>query len=95
MLAASTPAKAIRMAVVHSGRIDLLIIDTVLSEKNGVDLIGNLLSLNPHLRQLFISCYTANVIPHHGIICKDVNFIQKPFSMIALAAKVRETLAGK
>ncbi len=95
VLAASTPAKAIRMAVVHSGRIDLLIIDTVLSEKNGVDLLGNLLSLNPHLRQLFISGYTANVIPHHGIICKDVNFIQKPFSMIALAAKVRETLDGK
>jgi two-component system cell cycle sensor histidine kinase/response regulator CckA len=42
---------------------------------------------------LFTSGYTANVIAHHGISDKEVNFIQKLFFFRRdLAAKVREVL---
>jgi hypothetical protein len=41
-----------------------------------------------------MSGYTANVIAHRGILDEGVNFLQKPFSMAALAAKVREVLDG-
>jgi DNA-binding response OmpR family regulator len=39
-----------------------------------------------------MSGYTADVIGHHGVLETGVNFIQKPFSMADLAAKVRMTL---
>jgi DNA-binding response OmpR family regulator len=39
-----------------------------------------------------MSGYTANVIAHHGVLKAGVNFIQKPFSLGDLAAKVRATL---
>ena len=59
---------------------------------NGRDLAKNLLSLYPNLKRLFMSGYTANVIAHHGVLDEGVYFIQKPFSIKELAAKVREAL---
>jgi two-component system cell cycle sensor histidine kinase/response regulator CckA len=41
---------------------------------------------------LFMSGYTQDVIAHHGILDDGVYFIQKPFSIQALAAKVREVV---
>ena len=42
--------------------------------------------------RLFMSGFTANVIAHHGVLEKGVHFLQKPFSMQDLAAKIREAL---
>jgi hypothetical protein len=41
-----------------------------------------------------MSGYTADVIAHHGVLDKNVNFIQKPFTMHDMALKVREALEG-
>jgi len=41
-----------------------------------------------------MSGYTANVIAHHGVLEKGVQFIQKPFSQQDLAAKVRAALTS-
>jgi PAS domain S-box-containing protein len=92
VLAASTPGEAIRLAREHAGKIDLLMTDVVMPEMNGRDLANKLLSLYPHLNRLFMSGYTADVIASHGVLDEGVNFIQKPFSMQSLAAKVREVL---
>jgi PAS domain S-box-containing protein len=95
VLAASTPGEAIRLAREHAGKIHLLLTDVVMPEMNGRDLANNLLSLYPHLKRLFMSGYTADVISNHGVLDEGVNFIQKPFSMQALAAKVRKVLDSK
>ncbi len=39
-----------------------------------------------------MSGYTADVIAQRGLLKADVNFIQKPFSIDGLAAKVRFAL---
>ena len=39
-----------------------------------------------------MSGYTDNVIVQHGVLEKGIHFIQKPFAVQALAAKVREVL---
>ncbi|WP_167496555.1 transporter substrate-binding domain-containing protein [Desulfopila sp. IMCC35006] len=92
VLSAATPGEAIRLAREHAGEIDLLMTDVVMPEMNGRDLARNLLSLYPDIKRLFMSGYTADVIAHHGVLDEGVYFIQKPFSMHDLAAKVREVL---
>ncbi|MCX6538498.1 MAG: PAS domain-containing protein [Acidobacteria bacterium] len=92
VLAESTPGEAIRVAREYTGQIHLLMTDVVMPEMNGRDLARNLLSSYPHLKRLFMSGYTANVIAHHGVLDEGVHFIQKPFSPKDLAAKVREAL---
>jgi CheY-like chemotaxis protein len=92
VLAASTPGEAIQLARGYAGEIHLLMTDVVMPEMNGRDLAKNLMSLFPHIKRLFTSGYTANVIAHHGVLEDGVYFIQKPFSMKNLANKVREVL---
>lgn len=92
VLSANTPGKAISMAREHAGEIQLLMTDVIMPEMNGRDLAKSLLSLYPHLKRLFMSGYTADIIAHHGVLEEGVHFIQKPMRMDELAAKVREAL---
>ncbi|MEI6702766.1 MAG: ATP-binding protein, partial [Deltaproteobacteria bacterium] len=88
----NSPNEALRLASDHSSEIHLLITDVVMPGMNGRDLATKLQSLYPQLKTLFMSGYTANVIAHRGVLDEGVHFIQKPFSLPDLAAKVREVL---
>jgi PAS domain S-box-containing protein len=92
VLAAGTPGEALRRAEAHAGEIHLLVTDLVMPEMNGRDLAERLLALRPNLKRLFMSGYTAGAITHHGVLDEGVQFVQKPFSMKALATKIREAL---
>jgi two-component system, cell cycle sensor histidine kinase and response regulator CckA len=92
VIVASTPGEAIELARGHAGAIDLLLTDVVMPEMNGRDLAKSLVSLRPGLKRLFMSGYTADVIAHHGVLDDGVHFLQKPFSLETLAAKLREVL---
>ncbi len=92
VLGAATPSEATRLAESYSNTIHLLLTDVVMPEINGRDLAKNLLSIHPHMRKLFMSGYTSDVIAHHGVLDDGVHFIQKPFTMKALSEKVREAL---
>jgi len=59
---------------------------------NGTELAKRLMSLHPETRILYMSGYTDNVIVHHGVLEKGVNYIQKPFTIDELTRKVREAL---
>lgn len=93
VVAANTPGEAMRLAQEHQGDIQLLITDVIMPEMNGRVLTKKMLSLYPNLRSLFVSGYTADVIADYGVLEEGINFLQKPFSMDELAAKVREVLA--
>ena len=95
LIASSTPDDAIRLARKHEGKINLLMTDVIMPEINGLDLAKNLLSLYPQLKCLFMSGYTADIIAHHGILDEGVHFIQKPFSINELSAKVRKALEAQ
>lgn len=92
VIAAGSPGEAIELADAFSGAIHLLMTDVVMPEMNGRDLARRILSYYPFIKRLFMSGYTANVIAHHGVLYEGVNFIQKPFSILELNAKVREVL---
>lgn len=92
VLPANTPSEAIRLAELHKSQIDVLLTDVVMPEMNGRDLIRHMRPLYPDLKTLFMSGYTANVIAHHGVLDKGVQFLEKPFSKKDLAAKIKEVL---
>jgi two-component system sensor histidine kinase EvgS len=79
----------------HTAEIHLLITDIILPEMNGRELGENLISIYPDLKVLFMSGYTSDVITRQGVLVEDIHFIQKPFSKVTLAVKVREVLGNK
>lgn len=93
VLTAQNPNQALRLVGEHPSGIDLLITDVVMPEMNGKELARQLSALCVGLKTLFMSGYTADVIVHRGVLDKGVHFLQKPFSVKMLAAKVREILA--
>ena len=92
VLAATGPGEAMQAAGEHAGPIHLLISDVVMPEMNGRELAQGLTALYPEVKCLFMSGYSGDVIAHHEVLDEGVHFIQKPFSMQALAAKVRAVL---
>lgn len=95
VLTAGNPREAIRVAGDVKGEIHLVVTDVVMPEMNGRELVQSISVLRPGLKYLFMSGYMANVIAHHGVLDEGVRFIQKPFSLLDLARKVRETLEQK
>ena len=95
VLATNSPDEAIRLAREHAGEIQLLMTDVVMPEMNGYELSKKLIPLSPNLKILYMSGYTSDVIAHHGVLEEGVDFIQKPFPMKTLVAKVRAVLDRK
>jgi two-component system, cell cycle sensor histidine kinase and response regulator CckA len=92
VLAAGTPADAIQLGQEHGHGIDLLLTDVILPEMNGRDLARQLQSDAPHLKCVFMSGYTADLIADHGVLHDGVDFLQKPWSNRDLAGKLRQVL---
>jgi PAS domain S-box-containing protein len=85
-------AEAISLMDGREDAVDLLLTDVVMPEMSGKDLFDHLAVTHPDLRVLYMSGYTDDVIAHRGVIDEGVNFIQKPFTVQALAARVRQVL---
>lgn len=82
-------------AVVRSENIenaDLLITDVIMPKMSGLDLSREITSMYPKIKSLFMSGYTADVISHHGILHKGLNFINKPFTIKDLSMNIRNIL---
>ena len=92
VLAAADGRIALELLEKHDGPLHLLLTDVILPGMNGRELAAKIVEKYPELKVLFMSGYTDNVIGHHGVLEKGVNFIQKPFTINALAAKIREVL---
>jgi nitrogen-specific signal transduction histidine kinase/ActR/RegA family two-component response regulator len=95
VLRAGSAAEGVRLFREQTCTVHMLITDVVMPEMNGRDLAGELLSAHPQLNCLFMSGYTSDVIAQHGVLEEGVHFIQKPFSLPDLAAKVREVLDSR
>jgi len=92
VLPANHPEEALKLVQEHPGEIHLLMTDVVMPHMSGKALAERVKTLKPGIITLFMSGYTANTIAHHGVLEEGVNFIEKPFSLSALAARVREVL---
>jgi len=92
VLPARDGEEALKLENNHPDVIHLLLTDVVMPGMDGRALAGKLQSTRPNMKLLFMSGYTDNAIAHHGVLDKDLAFIQKPFSAESIARKIREVL---
>jgi CheY-like chemotaxis protein len=91
VLEARDGAAALRVIEAHP-EIDLLFTDVVMPDMNGRKLADEARIRRPDLKVLFTTGYTRNAVVHNGVLDKGVALIGKPFTIAALADKVREVL---
>jgi PAS domain S-box-containing protein len=94
VLDAAGPEEALRLAADHQGRIDLLLTDVVMPGMNGRELAEEIVRQRADVKVLFMSGYTDDAVFSHGLLYRDVAFLQKPFTPTSLAQRVREVLDG-
>ena len=92
VLQAKEGADALQLARQYPGEIHLMLTDVVMPRMSGRELAEQFTPLRPDMSVLYMSGYTDDAIVHHGVLDEGTAFIGKPFSMQALARKVRETL---
>jgi two-component system, cell cycle sensor histidine kinase and response regulator CckA len=94
VLEARNASEAFQICAGSRTQIHLLVTDVVMPETSGPVLAEKLSYIYPQMRILFVSGYTDGAVERHGILHKQVNFLQKPFSLTTLTQKVKEVLAS-
>jgi len=92
VIEAQNGLQAIDVSHKHQGPINLMVTDVGMPEMSGGQLAELLAEKYPEMKVLFVSGYSEQVVLRHKIVDLHANFLQKPFTLKSLAAKVREIL---
>jgi PAS domain S-box-containing protein len=92
VICASSGPEALKLAR-EAGPIDLVISDVVMPKMNGREFADSLMQVRPSIKLLFVSGYADDVVLHTGLSREATPFLQKPFSLKQLGAKVNEILS--
>lgn len=92
VLEADGGTAALRIVESYAGDIHLLVSDVVMPEMGGRQLLNAVRQYRPELRVLFMSGYTDDAVLLHGVVEATDAFIQKPFTPLSLARKVRDVI---
>ncbi len=74
---------------------DIVITDVIMPIMSGAMLVERLRKNMPNLKVLYMSGYTDNAIVHHGVLDAETPFIQKPFTIEKLDAKIKQLLKAE
>jgi PAS domain S-box-containing protein len=94
VLTAAEATEAMAIVEGHEGELHLVVSDVVMPGIDGPTLVVRLKVLRPGLRALLMSGYAGDALSRSDALGKGVPFIEKPFTVMGLAKKVREVLDG-
>ncbi len=90
---AEHPERALALLKEITEKIDLVITDVVMPGMDGQQLFERIKADHPEIdKVLYMSGYTNNIIVTAGELDDGLTFLQKPFTVDALMAKVKELL---
>jgi PAS domain S-box-containing protein len=92
VLEAHNGRQAIELLERTDASVRLLVTDVVMPEMGGPELVARLHELHSTLPVLYMSGYAERAVVHNGLVKSKQAFLQKPFTPIVLARKVREVL---
>ncbi len=92
VLEARNGAEALKLAKQYHASIDLLLTDMVMPQLSGWELASRLKRLRPNIHILYMSGYTHNSKEMEEALQLSQEFIQKPFTLKNLTAKIRQVL---
>ena len=89
---AGSGQEALSLAGEQEKEIDLLLTDLVMPKMSGSELSQHLCNLRPRLKTIYMSGYADEARMRQSVPEMNASVLQKPFSLGALARKVREAL---
>jgi PAS domain S-box-containing protein len=92
VLEAADGTTGIEIAAQCDKMIDLVLTDVVLPDVNGGRVAESLVETNRSAKVLYMSGYTDDYITSLGVDIPETGFLEKPFDIQVMLAKVRETL---
>ncbi len=95
VLSATGGKQALELLKKHGQGIDLVILDMIMPEMSGSETFNRLKDLKPDVRVLLSSGYSVDGQAAEILQRGCEGFIQKPFDLERLSAKVREVLNGR
>jgi len=69
--------------------VDLMLLDIMMPEMNGIELAARMRSVRPDLPVLYFSAYPNQLLP---LMARGTPYIAKPFTSSQLTHKIREVL---
>ena len=91
VIQAASGEEAIRLFGEEKG-IDLILTDVVMPGMNGKEMADRIKAMNPEIKVLFMSGYTADIVAQRGIVEEGLFYIQKPLDMMELHEKISRIL---
>jgi len=95
VLEAADGLTALQVAADYKDTIHLLLTDVVMPDLSGRDLAERFKTLRPAMKVVFMSGYTDDAVVRHGILQEGIAYLQKPFTPVSLAKKVRVVLGAR
>jgi len=92
VLEARHGGEALLMCERHKGPIHLMLSDVVMPHISGRELAQRVAPIRPEMRVLFMSGHTDDSVIRHGVMNATMAFVQKPFTLDAIARKIRAVL---
>ena len=86
---------AINKYIENKEDIQLVILDMIMPKKSGKEAYEAIRKINPDIKVLFFSGYSADIIQREGILTEKLEFIMKPVTPKDLLRKVRDILDKK
>ncbi len=87
--------RALNICKEYNKPIHLVLTDIVMPHISGSRLVELIKPIHPEMKALYMSGYINNAVVNKGILKPDDQFIQKPFTPVDLARKIRGILDKK
>lgn len=92
VLEADGAEEALEVLSEARGRVDLVMLDVVMPNVDGVALTKAIRAEWPNQRLLYMSAHPAEILARHGLTDLNVPFLAKPYTRTELLAKVNSAV---
>jgi CheY-like chemotaxis protein len=92
---AATAGEALEVLSLAHGQIDVVLVDVIMPEVNGVDLARMVREIAPAAAVVFMSAFPAEVLVREGLRDPKVLFMAKPFTREELLTAVTRALDAR